>query len=108
MKRFLYSQANETAQTLEEGVLETAEDADLGAVLGWGFPAWTGGTLSYIDTVGIAEFVAEADRLAQLYGSRFAPSAWLRAKAAKGEGFYPNAQVGTDASAATSGELTPA
>lgn len=108
MKRFLYSQANETAQTLEEGVLETAEDADLGAVLGWGFPAWTGGTLSYIDTVGIAEFVAEADRLAQLYGSRFAPSAWLRAKAAKGEGFYPSAQVGTDASAATSGELTPA
>ena len=88
-KRFLYSQANETAQTLEEGVLETAEDADLGAIYGWGFPAWTGGTLSYIDTVGIAEFVAEADRLAQLYGSRFAPSAWLRERAAKGQGFYP-------------------
>ncbi len=90
-KRFLYSQANETAQTLEEGVLETPEDADLGAIYGWGFPAWTGGTLSYIDTVGIATFVAEADRLAQLYGSRFAPSAWLRAKAEKGEGFYPAA-----------------
>lgn len=89
MKRFLYSQANETAQTLEEGVLETAEDADLGAIYGWGFPAWTGGTLSYIDTVGIAEFVSEADRLAQLYGSRFAPSAWLRERAAKGQGFYP-------------------
>ena len=88
-KRFLYAQANETAQTFEEGVLETVEDADLGAIYGWGFPAWTGGTLSYIDTVGIAEFVAEADRLAQLYGTRFAPSAWLRAKAAKGEGFYP-------------------
>ncbi|MBB3982738.1 3-hydroxyacyl-CoA dehydrogenase/enoyl-CoA hydratase/3-hydroxybutyryl-CoA epimerase [Sphingobium fontiphilum] len=90
-KRFLYSQANETAQTLEEGVLETPEDADLGAIYGWGFPAWTGGTLSYIDTVGIATFVAEADRLAKLYGSRFAPSAWLRAKAEKGEGFYPAA-----------------
>ncbi|MDT0509602.1 3-hydroxyacyl-CoA dehydrogenase NAD-binding domain-containing protein [Novosphingobium sp. MMS21-SN21R] len=88
-KRFLYSQANETAQTFEEGVLETPEDADLGAIYGWGFPAWTGGTLSYIDTVGIAAFVAESDRLAQLYGPRFAPSAWLRAKAAKGEGFYP-------------------
>jgi 3-hydroxyacyl-CoA dehydrogenase/enoyl-CoA hydratase/3-hydroxybutyryl-CoA epimerase len=90
-KRFLYSQANETAQTFEEGVLETPEDADLGAIYGWGFPAWTGGTLSYIDTVGIAEFVAEADRLAKLYGPRFAPSTWLRAKAAKGEGFYPAA-----------------
>ena len=88
-KRFLYAQANETAQTFEEGVLETVEDADLGAIYGWGFPAWTGGTLSYIDTVGIAEFVAESDRLAKAWGSRFAPSDWLRAKAAKGEGFYP-------------------
>ncbi len=88
-KRFLYSQANETARCLEEGVLETPEDADLGAILGWGFPVWTGGTLSYVDTIGIEEFVREADRLAQAYGSRFAPSAWLREKAAKGEGFYP-------------------
>ena len=74
--------------SIEEGVLETPQDADLGAVYGWGFPAWTGGTLSYIDTVGIAEFVREADRLAQLYGARFAPSAWLRDKAARNEGFY--------------------
>jgi 3-hydroxyacyl-CoA dehydrogenase/enoyl-CoA hydratase/3-hydroxybutyryl-CoA epimerase len=87
--RLLYAQANETARCLEEGVIETAEDGDLGAIYGWGFPAWTGGTLSYIDTVGIAEFVAEADRLAQLYGSRFAPTAWLRQRAARGEGFYP-------------------
>jgi 3-hydroxyacyl-CoA dehydrogenase/enoyl-CoA hydratase/3-hydroxybutyryl-CoA epimerase len=87
--RFLYAQAIETARCFEEGVIETAEDGDLGAVYGWGFPAWTGGTLSYIDTVGIVPFVAEADRLAQLYGARFAPSAWLRDRAAKGEGFYP-------------------
>ena len=87
--RFLYAQANETARCFEEGVIETAEDGDLGAIYGWGFPAWTGGTLSFIDTVGIAAFVAEADRLAQLYGARFAPSAWLRERAARGEGFYP-------------------
>jgi len=87
--RFLYAQAIETARCIEEGVLETAQDGDLGAVFGWGFPAWTGGTLSYIDTIGIAEFVRESDRLAQQYGPRFAPSAWLRAKAANGEGFYP-------------------
>lgn len=105
--RFLYSQANETAQILEEGVLETAEDADLGAVFGWGFPAWTGGTLSYIDTVGIAEFVAQADRLAQAYGSRFAPSAWLRAKAARGEEFYPKGNLPEETNAATAGELAP-
>lgn len=91
--RFLYVQAIETARCLEQGVLETAEDGDLGAVYGWGFPAWTGGTLSYIDTIGVAEFVREADRLAQAYGPRFAPSAWLRDRAAKGEGFYPTARA---------------
>ena len=89
--RFLYAQAMETARCLEEGVLETPQDADLGAVYGWGFPAWTGGTISYIDTVGVAKFVQEADRLAQRYGPRFAPSAWLRDKAARNEPFYARA-----------------
>lgn len=87
--RFLYSQAMETARCFEEGVIETPEDGDLGALYGWGFPAWTGGTLSFIDTVGVEAFVTEADRLAQAYGERFAPSAWLRARAASGETFYP-------------------
>jgi len=90
--RFLYIQAIETARCLEQGVLETAEDGDLGSIYGWGFPKWTGGTLSYIDTVGIEKFVAEADRLTQAYGPRFAPSSWLRDRAAKGESFYPEAK----------------
>ena len=87
-QRFLYAQAMETARCLEEGVLETAQDADLGAVYGWGFPLWTGGTISYIDTIGIDNFVAQADRLAQKYGLRFLPSAWLREKAERREAFY--------------------
>jgi 3-hydroxyacyl-CoA dehydrogenase/enoyl-CoA hydratase/3-hydroxybutyryl-CoA epimerase len=87
-QRFLYAQAMETARCLEEGVLETVQDADLGAVYGWGFPAWTGGTISYIDTIGIENFVREADRLAQKHGARFMPSAWLREKAARSENFY--------------------
>ena len=87
-QRLLYAQAIETARCLEENVIETSEDGDLGAVYGWGFPAWTGGTLSYIDTVGIATFVREADRLAQKFGPRFAPSPWLRERAATGTGFY--------------------
>ena len=78
----------DTPRCLEENVIETSEDGDLGAVYGWGFPAWTGGTLSYIDTVGIAKFVAESDRLAQKFGPRFAPSAWLRDRAASGQAFY--------------------
>ena len=90
-QRFLYVQALETARCIEEGVLETPQDADLGAVYGWGFPLWTGGTISYIDTVGITAFVAAADKLAKQYGPRFAPSSWLREKAALGQNFYASA-----------------
>ncbi|HQR49651.1 MAG TPA: 3-hydroxyacyl-CoA dehydrogenase NAD-binding domain-containing protein, partial [Steroidobacteraceae bacterium] len=87
-KRFLCIQALEAARCMEEGVVTTASEADLGSILGWGFPAWTGGTLSYIDTVGIREFVAECDRLAKRYGKRFKPSKWLRERAARGESFH--------------------
>ena len=90
-QRFLYAQAMETARCLEEGVLETAQDADLGAVYGWGFPLWTGGTISYIDMIGIDEFVVQADRLAEKFGPRFLPSAWLRGKAERREAFYGEA-----------------
>ena len=99
-RRYLYAQAMETARCLEEGVLETPEDADLGAVYGWGFPIWTGGTISYIDTVGIEKFVVEADKLAQKYGPRFLPSAWLRDKAARSEPFYGAAAAEKEAEAA--------
>lgn len=91
-QRFLFAQAMETARCLEEGVLMTSQDADLGSIYGWGFPTWTGGTISYIDTLGLAEFVAAADRLAQAYGARFAPSAWLRDRAATGAGFYDDSR----------------
>lgn len=92
--RFFYAQAIETARCLEEGVIETPEDADLGAIYGWGFPLWTGGPISYIDTVGIEAFVREADRLSKVYGPRFSPSPWLRDRAARGQAFY---ESGVDA-----------
>ena len=53
--RLLYIQALETARCFEEGVLRSVHEADLGSILGWGFPAYTGGTLSFIDTVGPAQ-----------------------------------------------------
>lgn len=86
--RLLYIQALETVRCFEEGVLENPIDADLGSILGWGFPAWTGGTLSFVDTVGVAAFVRECERLAAAYGPRFAPSAALQARAAQGKSFY--------------------
>ena len=64
--RLLYIQALETARCFEEGVLTSVHEADLGSILGWGFPAYTGGTLSYIDTIGTTQFVAECKRLTRL------------------------------------------
>jgi 3-hydroxyacyl-CoA dehydrogenase/enoyl-CoA hydratase/3-hydroxybutyryl-CoA epimerase len=86
--RLLYRQVIETVKCWEEGVLRTKLDADLGSIFAWGFPPYLGGTLSFVDTVGIKAFVAEADRLTSLYGDRFAPTAKLKEMAASGKGFY--------------------
>jgi 3-hydroxyacyl-CoA dehydrogenase / enoyl-CoA hydratase / 3-hydroxybutyryl-CoA epimerase len=83
--RILYRQAIETARCLEEGVLTTAHDANIGSIFGIGFPAWTGGALQFINYVGVAKFVARADELAKKFGDRFTPPKLLRDKAAKGE-----------------------
>ncbi len=87
-KRLLYIQALETARCLEENVLTHPADGDLGAVLGWGFPTYTGGTLSLIETQGLERFVSECDLLAQSCGARFSVSPWLRQRAEKGQAFY--------------------
>jgi 3-hydroxyacyl-CoA dehydrogenase/enoyl-CoA hydratase/3-hydroxybutyryl-CoA epimerase len=87
-RRLLYIQALEAARCVEEGVLTAAADADIGAVLGLGFPTWTGGTLSLIETIGLSEFVAECDRLASQFGERFRPSEWLRNRASTNEPFF--------------------
>ncbi len=87
--RLLYRQALETARCFEEGVMDHASDADIGSIFGWGFPPWTGGTLSFIDTVGIQHFVAECDRMTEAYGPRFAVSDWLRQRTEKNEAFHP-------------------
>ncbi len=87
-RRFLYIQALETARCLEEGVLVSPIDGDVGGVLGWSFAAHTGGPLSLIDTIGAAAFVRECERLAQQCGARFRPPELLRDMAEAGRGFY--------------------
>jgi len=87
-KRFLYRQAVEAARCFEENVVTDPREADVGAILGWGFAPYTGGPLSIIDTVGTRKFVEECDRLAQKYGKRFLPNRLLRDMAEKGETFY--------------------
>ncbi|MBL9095428.1 MAG: enoyl-CoA hydratase/isomerase family protein [Alphaproteobacteria bacterium] len=87
-KRFLYRQAIEAARCFEENVVTDPREADVGAILGWGFAPYTGGPLSVIDTVGTATFVKECDALAQKYGKRFLPGKLLRDMAEKGDTFY--------------------
>jgi len=91
VKRMMYVQSIETARCLEENVVMSPEDADVGSILGWGFAPFQGGTCSMIDSVGIEDFVAECDRLAQAHGERFTPPQTLRDMAAEGRGFYTKA-----------------
>lgn len=86
--RFLTRQAIEAARCFEEKVLFDASSGDVGSILGWGFAPWSGGPFSYIDTVGVAEFVKEADRLSEKYGARFTPPKLLRDMAKNKETFY--------------------
>lgn len=87
-QRILYVQAVEGARAMEEGVLLSPADGDIGAILGVGFPAYTGGPFCFIDGVGLPQFVAEADRLADLFGEQLRPPQLLRDMAAKGQTFY--------------------
>ena len=95
-RRFLHIQALEAARCVEEGLI-TPVHADLGSVLGVGYPSYTGGAISHIDTIGSARFVEECERLAKRLGARFKPSRWLKARAALGQKFHANTDVSTAA-----------
>ena len=77
--RMLFAEVLETQKCFDEGVLTSTADANIGAIMGIGFPAWTGGTAQYITGYpgGKAAFVARAQELAAKYGDRFAPPASL-------------------------------
>ncbi len=87
-ERLLYIQLIATAECYDEEVVSDPQSADLGAIFGWGFAPYTGGPISYIDTVGIGNFVRTADSLAQRHGERFNPPQSFRDMADKGETFY--------------------
>ena len=86
--RLLVTTALEAARCVEEGVVTDPREADVGSILGFGFAPWSGGTLSYIDSMGAKAFVAKCDALASKFGDRFTPNPLLREMAASGETFY--------------------
>ncbi|MDF1691399.1 MAG: 3-hydroxyacyl-CoA dehydrogenase NAD-binding domain-containing protein [Zhongshania sp.] len=87
-QRLLYVQALEAARCYEEGVITDAAEADVGVILGIGFPSYTGGVFSLIDTLNCGEFVAALDALTETVGERFRASDWLRSRAEVGIQFY--------------------
>jgi 3-hydroxyacyl-CoA dehydrogenase/enoyl-CoA hydratase/3-hydroxybutyryl-CoA epimerase len=91
--RMLFAEALETARCLEEGVIESSALANIGSIMGIGFPANTGGAAQFMTgyesadgRIGLQAFLDRADRLADTYGERFRPTAYLRERAATGSG----------------------
>ncbi|MGB6100202.1 MAG: FAD-dependent oxidoreductase [Comamonas sp.] len=87
-ERLMYAQSLEAARCVAEGIV-SPRDADVGSILGWGFPTVLGGALGQIDTVGAAAFVQACDRLARLHGPRFEVPEALRRMAAEGQRYHP-------------------
>jgi 3-hydroxyacyl-CoA dehydrogenase / enoyl-CoA hydratase / 3-hydroxybutyryl-CoA epimerase len=99
--RLLFVEALETAKCFEEGVITSAAAANIGSIMGIGFPANTGGAAQFmtgyqakdpqtgrpVGDIGLGAFLARADELAEVYGERFRPTQYLRDLAAKGDTF---------------------
>src|SRR6201996_4471916 len=104
-ERMLIIESLEAVKCLDEGVIESVADANIGSIMGIGFPGWTGGVLQYINgytppgghaaTTGLPGFVARARELAAQYGERFEPPASLVEKAERGEIYSDEAALVT-------------
>lgn len=85
--RLTFCQSLEAVRAMQEGVVNSAADANIGSIMGIGFPAQSGGVLQFINAYGVKAFVARAKELASQYGEVFEPPQLLLDKAAKGENF---------------------
>ena len=87
VQRMMIPLCLETVRCLEDGIVESAAEADMGLIYGIGFPPFRGGALRYIDSLGVAEFVALADQYADL-GPLYHPTEKLREMARNGQSFF--------------------
>ncbi len=86
-ERIALAMVDEAARCLEERILQSALDGDMGAVMGLGFPPFRGGPFWWMDVVGAGEIVAQLEALAEKHGERFEPAGIIRAHAESGENF---------------------
>ena len=87
VERMMVAMCIETARCVEDNIVSTAIEADMGLILGLGFPAFRGGALRYLDSLGVSKFCQVADKYAEL-GELYTPTALMRAKGASGETYY--------------------
>ncbi|PAV26278.1 3-hydroxyacyl-CoA dehydrogenase/enoyl-CoA hydratase/3-hydroxybutyryl-CoA epimerase/enoyl-CoA isomerase [Tamilnaduibacter salinus] len=87
IERMMVPLCLETVRCLEDGIVDTPTEADMGLVYGIGFPPFRGGALRYIDDLGVEEFVRIADKYADL-GALYHPTDKLREMAKNGETFF--------------------
>ena len=84
-ERLLFIMAIETLRCLEEQVLTSTVDANIGSIFGIGYPPWTGGCIQFINQYGVASFIRRAQQFCDTYGERFTPPQLLIDKAQLGE-----------------------
>ena len=87
-ERCLLQMVNEAAYCLEEGILRSARDGDIGAIFGLGFPPFLGGPFRYADTIGLESLVSKLQILEAEHGVRFSPAPSLVKMAKQGKTFY--------------------
>lgn len=87
-RRLVFAQVLEAVRALEEGIVSSPIDGDIGSVLGWRFPLAYGGVFGFVDTLGAAMFVDQCRDLASRYGERFTPPALLVDMAARRQRFH--------------------
>lgn len=88
VERCIMAMLNEAAMCLEEGIIRSARDGDIGAIFGIGFPPFLGGPFRYMDYLGLDYVVNSLEKLKKQYGDKYSPAASLLAMAEKGERFY--------------------
>jgi len=87
-RRLSLLMVNEAVYCLDEGVIASPRDGDVGAILGLGFPPFRGGPFTYLDSLGPAEAVAAMEKLRDDHGPRFEPAPLLQRMAREGGSFY--------------------
>ena len=88
-RRTVYAMLNEAARCLEDDIVRSPRDGDVGAVFGIGFPPFRGGPFRYMDSLGIANVVRTLEELNARYPARFEPAPILRRMANRDQRFYP-------------------